>query len=170
MRPQHNTHNTHASTTYTTTEATLRLCNTFDTSNRLSFLFPQILPTPLPIACVQRYCVAHTLKHIKQDTKRDKHGDTNGYPGTVLRMQYHSTLAVPDFFFAPSDEKTVIGLKVGGVRPLDGKLRMSAFCRCVDWPKKRMDRPFFFDSPAPTPFQTTFCSSLSATFLTLVGY
>ena len=23
-----------------------------------------------------------------------------GYPGTVLRMQYHSTAAVPDFFFS----------------------------------------------------------------------
>ncbi len=47
---------------------------------------------------------------------------------------------------------------------------MSAFCRCVDWPKKRMVWPFFFDSPAPNPLQTTFCCSLSATFLTLVGY
>ncbi len=33
----------------------------------------------------------------------------DGYPGGVLHMQYHSTLAVPDLFFAPSDEKTVIG-------------------------------------------------------------
>ena len=100
------------------------------------------------------------------------------YEREMKWLPWHGTAyAVPQypcstrfFFFAPSDEKTVIGLKVGGVRPLDGKLRMSAFCRCVDWPKKRMDRPFFFDSPAPTPFQTTFCSSLSATFLTLVGY
>jgi hypothetical protein len=25
--------------------------------------------------------------------------EESGYPGRVLRMQYHSTLAVPDFFF-----------------------------------------------------------------------
>ncbi len=50
------------------------------------------------------------------------------------------------FVVAPSDEKTVIGLKVGGGRPLYGKLRMCAFCRCVDWPKKRMDRPSIFYS------------------------
>ena len=25
--------------------------------------------------------------------------DSDGYPGRVLRMQYHSTLAVPDFFY-----------------------------------------------------------------------
>ncbi len=28
-----------------------------------------------------------------------KNDHSTGYPGTVLRMQYHSTLAVPDFFF-----------------------------------------------------------------------
>ena len=33
---------------------------------------------------------------------------------------------------------------------------MSAFCRCVDWPKKGMDRPFFFESPAPTPSKPLF--------------
>jgi hypothetical protein len=33
-------------------------------------------------------------------------------------------LQYPILFFAPSDEKMVIGLKVGGGRPLDGKLRM----------------------------------------------
>jgi len=32
-----------------------------------------------------------------------------GYPGGVLRMQYHSTLQYPIFVVAPSDEKTVIG-------------------------------------------------------------
>ncbi len=31
-----------------------------------------------------------------------------GYPGGVLRMQYHSTAAV-DFFFAPSEWMNVIG-------------------------------------------------------------
>ena len=41
-------------------------------------------------------------------------------------------------------------------RTLVGKLRISAFCRCVDWPKKRMDRPFFFESPAPTPSKPLF--------------
>jgi hypothetical protein len=34
---------------------------------------------------------------------------TSGYPGGVLRMQYHSTAAVPDFFFAPSEWMNVIG-------------------------------------------------------------
>ncbi len=33
-----------------------------------------------------------------------------------------------------------------------------------------MDRPFFFESPAPTPLQTTFVCPLSVCFLALVGY
>ncbi len=35
--------------------------------------------------------------------------DNIGYPGGVLRMQYHSTAAVPDFFFAPSEWMNKIG-------------------------------------------------------------
>jgi hypothetical protein len=56
--------------------------------------------------------------------ENDRNSSKYGYPGRVLRMQYHSTLQYPIFFSAPSDEKTVIGLKVGGGRPLCGKLRM----------------------------------------------
>ncbi len=42
-------------------------------------------------------------------TNEEKKAVYDGYRGTVLHMQYHSTAAVPDFFFIPSDEKTVIG-------------------------------------------------------------
>ncbi len=42
-----------------------------------------------------------------------------GYPGGVLRMQYHSTLAVPDLFSCQVT-KNLLGLG----RPLDGMLRI----------------------------------------------
>ncbi len=91
------------------------------------------------------------------------------WPGTAYAVPQYP--AVPDFFVvAPSDEKTVIGYKVRGGRSLDGKLRMSAFCRCVDWPKKRMDGPFFFESPAPTPSKPLFSALCGWTLWGRRGY
>ncbi len=75
-------YSSHAPTTYTTTEATLRLCNTFDTSNRLSFLFPQIPPTPLPIACFPTllrctHIKTHQTGHKTRQTRRHQGDNPN---------------------------------------------------------------------------------------------
>ena len=38
----------------------------------------------------------------RENERGERYGgliDNSGYPGTVLHMQYHSTLAVPDLFF-----------------------------------------------------------------------
>jgi hypothetical protein len=50
--------------------------------------------------------LAYTLALITPDERQVLQV---GYPGGVLRMQYHSTAAVPDFFFAPSERMNVIG-------------------------------------------------------------
>ena len=54
-------------------------------------------------------CTFPTKEHPSLVTHTGKTVNT-GYPGGVLRMQYHSTAAVPDFFFfAPSEWMNVIG-------------------------------------------------------------
>ncbi len=99
--------------------------------------------------CVLRWGWKWGLGVRERKNEREKTSDRKGewlpWPGTAYTVpQYPCSTRF--FVFAPSDEKTVIGLKVGRGRPLVGKLRMSAFYRCADWPKIRMVNRSFFDS------------------------
>jgi hypothetical protein len=60
------------------------------------------------------------------------------WPGTVYAVPQYPAVPV---LRIKSKRMNMIGYKLRGGRPLNGKLRMSAFRRCVDDPEKMVD-PF----------------------------
>ena len=92
---------------------------------------------------------------------------------TLAGYCVHSTLVpaiVPILEFAPSDK---IHVKKNYFCPMVGGALERGEREVHDRLQKHHHpfvRRFFFESPAPTPLQTTFFCPLSVTFLALVGY